>query len=281
MTHQRTRSTTSIRLDIPVLLPGVKDDQDACVARLVALLDGRDGIERVHVVHDGDESTAHAVGEHSPNAPQTPAALCLHYDPDRIALSQIQELAKRAGAAISDRYKHAVISFREIGAEDEGSRLEAVIRAIPGVTAAVVNYPAQMARVEFDSSEVALPHIMARLVDAGAKPQLAKPSTTPQNAVPIGDEASKPEKSWYSRNAELAWSLIAGALTLTGWILSRAVPSSIPSIVAYALAYAFGARDNVGHLLKDLRRGCFHFNIDFLMVVAAIGAAVLDRKSVV
>jgi Cd2+/Zn2+-exporting ATPase len=43
----------------------------------------------------------------------------------------------------------------------------------------------------------------------------------------------------------------------------------------YVAAYVFGARDNVGHFLGDLRRGKFRFNIDLLMVVAAFGAAIL------
>jgi Cd2+/Zn2+-exporting ATPase len=272
----RALTPRSIRLDIPLLLPGVKDDQDACVARLVSLLEGRDGFERIHIVHDDDEATAHAVGEHSPTAPQTPAALCLHYDPDRITLSQIQDLAKRAGAAITDRYKHAVISFRDIGSEDEGSRLEGVIRAIRGVTAVVVNFPAQVARVEFDSAEVALPHIVARLVEAGAKPEVPKAKRAVSKDV-VKEEETGRDKSWYARNEELAWSLIAGALTLAGWMLSRTTSAAAAPIVAYVLAYVFGARDNVGHLLKDLRRGRFHFNIDFLMVVAAIGAAILGQ----
>ena len=269
--------TTSIRLDIPVLLPGVKDDQDACVARLVALIEGRDGVERIHIVHDGDETKAHAVGEHSPTAPQTPAALCLHYDPDRITLSQIEDIAKRAGASITDRYKHAVISFRDVGSEDEGLRLEEFIRAIPGVTAAAVNYPAQVARVEFDSTEVALSHIIARLVEAGVKPKVPKARRAVVPRPGERREAAPREKSWYARNTELAWSLIAGILTLVGWILSRTTATAAVPIAAYAMAYVFGARDNVGHLLKDVKRGHFRFNIDFLMVVAAIGAAVLGQ----
>jgi Cd2+/Zn2+-exporting ATPase len=48
-------------------------------------------------------------------------------------------------------------------------------------------------------------------------------------------------------------------------------------IALYVASYFFGARDNVGHFLKDLRKGHFHFNIDLLMVVAAVGAAILGE----
>jgi hypothetical protein len=39
-----------LQLDIPVLLPSLPDEADACVGRLVGELEGRDGIDRVHVL---------------------------------------------------------------------------------------------------------------------------------------------------------------------------------------------------------------------------------------
>ena len=256
----------SVRLDIPLLLSGVPDDQDACVARLVSVLERRRGVERVHVTH-GDEDSAHDVGEHPHGVPQTKASLCLHYDPERISLAQITDIAVRAGAKIAGRYGHEVIPIRAVGAEDEGRRIEQAIHEIPGVTAASVNLAAQLVRVEFDRERVDVAAIRAVLADTGAKLL----DTTPQ--VPAAEPAS-----WYAANRELAWSLATGALTLVGWGLERT--GTFPRWAAIALfagAYVFGSRDNVGHLVKDLRRGRFRFNIDLLMVVAAAGAAILGE----
>ena len=55
--------THTVRLDLPLILPHIEDDQDECVARLVALLEARNGIERVHVTH-GEEDRAHDAGKH-------------------------------------------------------------------------------------------------------------------------------------------------------------------------------------------------------------------------
>ena len=255
--------TQSVRLDIPMVLPGVQDEQDGCVRRLVGMLEGRQGIERVHVTH-GSEESAHDVGEHPHGVPHTDAALCLHYDPERMSLAQITDIATRAGATITRQYAHDVVPIRARGAEDDGARIERAVRAIPGVTGATANLAAQAVRVEYDRERVALPAILAVLQDAGAKPV--------DTAAPQGE--SRP--SWYKHNRELVWSLIAGTLTLAGWLLERG--GGAPRWMALGLfvgAYAFGARDNVGHLIKDIRRKHFHFNIDLLMVVAAIGAAVL------
>jgi Cd2+/Zn2+-exporting ATPase len=261
----------SVSLEIPLLLPGVDDDQDACVARLVSLLEARDGIERIDVTHGaGASATNHDVGAHPANVAQTPAALCLHYDPERISLDRITDIARESGATIARRYAHEVIPFHDIGSEDEGALIETALRSLPGVTAAAVNFAAQLVRVEYDRRQVARPAILARLAEAGATPlaeeALARPERV-ERAIP----------AWYARNRELAWSLTAGAFTVAGWLGGRSAATPALVIALYAGAYLFGARDNVGHFLTELRQGRFHFNIDLLMVVAAAGAAVLGE----
>ena len=256
--------TQSVRLDIPIVLPGIPNDQDECVVRLVALLEARNGIQRVHVTH-GSEESAHDAGKHPAGQPQTPAALCLHYDPERLSLTQIKEIAARAGADIIERYGHAVLPIRLVGSGAEGARLEKLLRSIPGVTTATVNFPAQVVRVEYDRQQLDLARIQATLADAGAKAVEVTPPATPAPAT------------WYARNRELAWSLVAGGFTLSGWLVERSAGPSWVTIALFGGAYAFGARDNVGHLFKDLRRKHFHFNIDLLMVIAALGAAILGE----
>ena len=257
--------TQSVQLDIPVVLPGIEDDQDECVARLVTMLEARNGIQRVHVTH-GSEESAHDAGMHPEGEPQTPAALCLHYDPERISLAQITDIAVRSGATITRQYAHDVVPIRARGSEDAGARIENLVRAVPGVTSATVNLAAQLVRVEYDREQVGLPAILAVLSDAGANP------------VDTAAPPSEIKAGWYSRNRELVWSLIAGTLTLAGWLLERSqAVAPWAAIAVFAVAYAFGARDNVGHLIKDVRSKHFHFNIDLLMVVAAIGAAILGE----
>ena len=73
--------TEKTRLEIPLLLPEVRSAADGCVARLCAMLGGREGILEVHVV--GDEE---------------PAKVCIHYDPDEVSLQRVRELSAAAGA---------------------------------------------------------------------------------------------------------------------------------------------------------------------------------------
>ena len=78
--------TEKLELDIPVLLPEVPDAADACVGRLVSTLSAKPGVERAHVLPaDGD----------------TPAKLCIHFDPAALPLPRVREMVSAAGAEIS------------------------------------------------------------------------------------------------------------------------------------------------------------------------------------
>ena len=288
----------AMRLDIPILLPGVQSEQDACVARLIGLLEGRQGIESVHVLPantlqptDGIHAT---LVQHSRESPS--AALCLHYDPERLSLRKIADMAVRAGAQLSARYSHATLPIRAVGAEDEGRRIEQSLLAVRGITAATANIAAQVVRVEFDTSKTALAAVESWLRELGVAAPDAVPAkvvrvdTPPDNCcdaatriiVPeIGKraegEAHRPAITWYRQNRELLWSLTCGFFLLVGAAVARWTEMPTLALASYVVSYIFGARDNVGHFLKDLRRGAMRFDIDLLMVVAALGAAALGQ----
>ncbi|MBV6520383.1 MAG: Cadmium-transporting ATPase [Gemmatimonadaceae bacterium] len=260
-----------IRVDLPLLLPGVEELRDACVSRLVSLLEERDGVESVHVIGPGEapEENADDVQLGSVTVQET-ARLCLHYDPERLTLAQVRDIVARAGAELTERFAHVVVPFRLVGTEDDGRRLEHGLLALSGVTAASVNLAAQSARIEFDRTFVSLPAVEQRLRQLGARTgadAALRAATTPAL------------RQWLASNRELVWSLTAGFLLLMGWLVERSRGIDPLALLFYIGSYAFGARDNIGHFLKDVRRGRFAFNIDLLMVVAAAGAALLGHWS--
>jgi Cd2+/Zn2+-exporting ATPase len=234
----------TVQLALPIVLPEVSDVRDACVARLMALLTTRRGISEAHIVEDKGVTN-----------------LCLHYDPNILTLDGVEELAQAGGAEVLDRYGHRVWPLRAIGSEDAGQRLERAVLAVPGVLSASVNLPAQMLRVEFEHARLNLPEIEAAIRAAGA-------SAEPADGAP---------RSWHRRNRELTWSLTAGALLTAGFVLSRSGAAPFVTIPLYLGSYAFGAYDLVRHAAKSIGRGRFNFDIDLLMLVAAIGAASLGE----
>ena len=269
-----------VRLDLPLLLPDIKDERDECVARLLSLLERRDGVTRAHVVQAGEWIPGEEMVETIANgsgAAGDGAQLCLHYDPERLTLAQVIALAKAVGAGVTDRYGHAVIPFRAIGSEDDGQRIEDVLRGASGITAASVNFAGQVARVEYDKRRIDLPSIERILRDLDAAPTETKETPDARAPVTAVDTAAADEPGFFRSNREIVWSLTSGLLLSTGWILGRANAPALASIGFFVAAYVFGAWDNVRHSVADLRKGRLRFNIDLLMLVAAIGAAILGQ----
>ena len=80
--------TEKLKLDLPLVLPDIADERDACVGRLTELLQA-EGLELAHLVREDGS-----------------ARLCLHYDPQRFSVSRVRDLAQAAGAKIGDRFHH-------------------------------------------------------------------------------------------------------------------------------------------------------------------------------
>jgi Zn2+/Cd2+-exporting ATPase len=233
-----------VRIELPILLPEIPDARDACVRRLQELLNQRRGITKTHVVEDNGATL-----------------LCLHYDPDVITLDKVQRLAEAAGAEVRERYGHRVWPIRAVAAEDAGRRIEDTLMAIDGVLAVSANLAGQVVRVEFERARLR-PENIDEALRAGGLAAAAEADA---------------RGSWFARNRELAWSLAAGALLSVGLSLARA--GVAPSVVVpiYLGSYAFGAFDLVSHAFEGLRKGRFAFDIDLLMLLAAVGAAVLGE----
>lgn len=240
-------STFALRL----VLPDVPDTADACITRLRTLIAGHDGISLSHVTSDGE-------------------ALCVHFDPARIPLAEVETLVTAAGARLADEYGHVSIPFAGAPGEDAGRGLEDLLRQTPGVLEVVASVPAQRVRIEFDRRVTDAARLTNLVGQVGFRSAVAAaPEAAPAVPLPL---------AWYRANRELVWSVSAAVFLAAGWVGQRVGDwPEAASIPLYLLAYAFGAWDLVQHAVARVRRGVFTFDIDLLMLVAAIGAAVLGE----
>jgi Zn2+/Cd2+-exporting ATPase len=242
----------SVQIDLPLLLPDLPDTRDACVNRLTALISPRPGIQRVHV-----------------RTEVNPPELCVHYDPQIVSLAEVQRLATAAGAQMQERYGHGVWQLRAISGEDAGRRIEDALASVDGVLSVSVNLAAQTAGVEFDRRRFQPAALNAAIKDLGFSPAATPEAVPPAKAAPA---------SWFSRNRELAWSTASGAFLVIAWSLARFAGVMPPLTTGiYVLSYVFGAYDMVRHSMGALRKGKFALDIDLLMLLAAIGAAILGE----
>ncbi|MCL4465516.1 MAG: heavy metal translocating P-type ATPase, partial [Chloroflexi bacterium] len=167
-------------------------------------------------------------------------------------------LVERAGASVTNRYHHALIPIEGMDCSDCVKVIEHGVARMEGVLAVSVNYPLQKMRVEYDSKVTHQSAIEKRVRGLGY--------TIPPQGL----------RSWYQQNGELLLAVASGLLLAAGWTGEAFL--GLPPLVATGLflaAYGFGGwhvARHAWHALKERR-----FDTDLLMVLAALGAAVLGR----
>ncbi|WP_022966902.1 heavy metal translocating P-type ATPase [Denitrificimonas caeni] len=251
--------TSKLRLDLPILLPNILHDADACVGRLLAELRGQAGVEDVHVRRDGSSATHQ---------------LCIHYDPDMLPLARIRELVETTGARITEQFGHLVWNIEGITHQRRARTVTEQLLNLPGVLEAEVSVGG-VVRLEFDRKQTSEDDIRVALAEAGVD---RKPKTHWHEADgdrrKSGEDTDHHHGGIFGANSELIFSLICGALLATGFAIEKLtpVPGWLP-LACYLGAYFFGGFYTVGEALQNLKLK--RFEIDTLMLVAAAGAAAL------
>lgn len=231
----------TLQLDIPLLIPGLTNHQDACLERLETSLKDQRGIQRAHVERQND-----------------PQVLCLHYNPSLTSLEQVQRIAERTGAKIANRYRHEVIPIRGVDCSDCVTVLEHSISRIDGVLDVKASYTAQKIFIEYDSKATNQAAIERRIQHLGYQ---------------IPREGAR---KWYEENRALLSSLVAGVFLLLGWLGESFFEFPYPiSLGMYLLAYVLAGWDTAIHAWYALKARTF--DTDILMIAAALGAAFLGE----
>jgi len=263
-----TPMTTKFRLDIPLVLPQIDAAEDACVKRLVEDLQGREGIDAVHV------RAAEAGAS---------AQLCVHYDPQALPLARIREIVEAAGARITERFGHALWQVDGIGHARRARTVAEQLRGLPGVLEAEASAAGQV-HVDFDRQLTSEQSILASLADWGVWPQA---EAAPEAAAPghgeLGHRHAPGEPDGHGHahggllgpNTEMIFALSCGALLGLGVLIEKLVAGATGWLpwACFALAYGFGGFFTLREALDNLRLK--RFEIDTLMLVAAAGAAAL------
>lgn len=250
---------SSVQLDIPVLLPDAPDAADACSDRLVAELTGRDGVTWVHVIAaEGDQ----------------PAKLCIHYDPGTLSLGRIKEIAEGVGAKVTEQFGHVLWQLEGITSARRARTLTDHLLRQPGIQEASVSAGGSV-RIEFDRTQTSAPALQAALDDIREHPEDGA-----SDDHGVADDHHNAEGHEHGgvlgEKTELIFSAISGVLLVLGVALPFVTtpPAWLP-LSLYIAAYAFGGYYLLREAIDSLRLR--RLEIDALMLVAAVGAAVLDQ----
>lgn len=246
-----------LKINIDLILPTVPDERDACVQRIITELEGRQGIEKVHII----PATANA-------KPQ----LCFHYNPDVITVDRVEKMAERAGAGITRRYGHLVVQVEGIRHQRQTRLIETAIQRNEGILSASVSGAGSI-MVEYDTELISEKNVFALIEKGGLRVSTAD-KAPPHDHDHEEGEHDHAHGGIFGKNTELIFSLICGALLGAGFGISfiTGIPPLVP-LIFYISAYFFGGFFTAKEAIETIRKG--GFEIDFLMLVAAIGAAIL------
>jgi Cd2+/Zn2+-exporting ATPase len=280
------------RINLDILLPEVPDERDECVERIIRLMDSKKGIEKVHVVPEKDGQ---------------PAQLCFHYQPDEISVNQIEKLAKAAGAEITEHYGHLLIETSGIRQPRHARNVEAELSKLQGILSISVSGTGFI-QLEYKKDNISEKAILDKIKaqeltiksvedfhahgghthhHAKEKERQKPVSKEPHNHAhhqhdhaghnhSEGGEHNHSHGGIFGEKTELIFAIICGAFLATGFGLSfvNGISSVVP-LCFYIGAYFFGGFYTTKEAIEGIRAG--NFEIDFLMIVAAAGAAALGQ----
>ncbi|MBD3748588.1 MAG: heavy metal translocating P-type ATPase [Sphingobacteriales bacterium] len=257
-----------IKIDLQLLLPEIPNERDACVERLISSMEKQKGVEKAHLV---------------PGNEKKETQLCFHYNPNIISIERVEQLVKEAGAKITSQYSHLLLNVEGIRHPRHARLLENKISSMPGLEDVSVSGNGFI-RVEFALSERNREAVIntikkngLRIAD-GNTPQEPKHATEKEHEHEEKKEHDHEHEHGgvFGKNTELIFSIICGALLGIGFGLSFIANISTLILLSFYIgAYFFGGFYTIKEAIEAISKG--EFEIDFLMLVAAIGAAILGQ----
>jgi Zn2+/Cd2+-exporting ATPase len=254
-------SMSTTEIEIPVLLPEILDLRDKCIQRLCSALESKDGLMRAHV---------------APEEQGAVAKLCIHYDRAAISLASVERIARQCGAEIGSDIGHLSWRITPLRKQRRVIRVSAVLRSLAGVLDCNLTAGGDLS-LEYRRSDFEQQLVLDTLRKHGL--ELAeKPGSfdgAPDSAAKPAPPAAKHDHSGLlGHRAELAFVGVAGVFLLAGWLpgIFADAPGAWPGwlyIAAYFFGGFFAFREAIEGVLAR------KFEIDFLMLVAAAGAAAL------
>lgn len=246
------------KLNLALVLSGDAHACEACAKRLVENLQGRPGIVEAHV----DRSDA------------ANPVLCLHYDSNAVRVKDVESRVAAAGASLKSRYEHLSVVVKGVGHERQARRIEEALAATPGVLHSAVAVGSGRAYLEFDPSLINREKLLATLSRVGVSSVREKAEEKGEGHG-ADDGHDHAHGGPFGERSELIFSIACGVLTLGGWLLEKvSVPAPLP-ISLFVVAYVLGGWFTVKEVVASLRLK--KFEIDFLMLLAAVGAALLGE----
>ena len=260
----------TLQLDLDVVLPHAHDAKDRCVTDLVVVLSRIDGVESVHVISGNGES---------------PDKVCLHVQSGSVSMAKLRQRVRSVGAVVGQQYGHLLIEGGPAGHASRARSLGSRLRQIDGVVDGVVSVEG-ITRVEYDKHKITEPELLERLASLGISHEARGHAARVLAISEDHDHSTPDDPHAHSHSHEHGHGasrieLFAALVSLVIYVVTRSLdwfsdlqdPVTYGYIAAALITGVFVARDAWSSVRARV------FDIDQLMLVAAIGAALIGHWS--
>ena len=246
------------RINLALVLPGDAGECEACIQRLLDGLRSQSGVVDAHV----DASEAES------------PTLCLHYDPTAVQMTQVRSVVEEAGARLVTQFAHLAEAVDGLRHERQAKLVEKVLAGEPGLLHVAVAFGTRRLFAEFDPRTTSRSAVVAAAARAGIRIAGGTEVAAAPKHGPDHDHEHA-HGGLFGERTELVFSLACGVLTGVGWALDRADVVPPAALICFVGAYILGSWFTVQEVFVALRGR--RFEIDFLMLFAAVGAAMLGE----
>jgi Cd2+/Zn2+-exporting ATPase len=249
--------------DFDVTLPGLTDD-DSCADVLKEAISTAPGILNARLDTMNEQ-------------------VLFDYDPHLIADPEIAHLARRMTPAVQKRFETCTLRLGRQGGracETCALAIEKRVNEIEGVRRATASYIGGVLSVTYDNALLS-PDDLARHVRQLGVPlappfeKTAAPEVTPASAEGNVDDIVKRFRLWLTaERLEVTFTAITFIAMMSALIGERLGGPPLLETALYAIAYVAGGAFGLKAGIESLRH--FTMDIDLLMVLAAVGAWLVD-----
>lgn len=194
--------------------------------------------------------------------------ITLRYDPRAIGLDTIHGMAKDLGVRLLRRHVHCVVHVDPAFCRDCTNLLEERLAQLPGIVNVEANVPGGTVLVEYEPDS---PISVKIVEDAIHREGFRVWKRTREQ----WERAGTWVRLWWA-NRELVLATFSLLFLVAGLVVQHftTLPTTV-AVALYALSYVAGGYEGALSALSALRHGIL--DIDFLMIVAALGAAYLGE----
>lgn len=248
-------------IELRHLLPGHQPGADACTDHIGRALAALEGVMAARFVSTGG------------------ARFEVQYDPQRLDPASLALHADQAGEAARQRFAHDRLRIEGIHCAACADKITAVTARLEGVSAANASFASELLDVAYDRQALQRERIEREIESLGYKvapapaPSAAPETTTSAAGSAPGANAGAATVKRPKLTPDLLLSFGAGAALLLGFVLQRTGAPMLAWLPFYLAAYVAGGWHATNHAVRAAVRR--RFDIDILMVTAALGAATL------